>query len=241
MTYLQFHLLFNLPPLLGLLFLQKNQPLHTEELWCLGLIFGAVALFTSPWDNYAAKKGIWGFPPSQHSFKIKYLPIEEYAFFFIQSLLVILSIRFLHGEFPELRKNIETTLTKQQGVAILILLWIWIRIGLFWRKKGRNPKWNYTFHLFYWFSPVVLLQWILGPSVFLTSLPLLLGISLFWGVYYTLADLVATRQGIWHFDEKQIQGYKIHGILPWEESAFFWLTSLLVAQSYLLLLPPSLR
>jgi hypothetical protein len=32
-----------------------------------------------------------------------------------------------------------------------------------------------------------------------------------------------------------VTGYKFGGILPWEEVAFFHLTSLLVAQSYLLL------
>jgi hypothetical protein len=34
---------------------------------------------------------------------------------------------------------------------------------------------------------------------------------------------------------------KLGGVLPWEEIAFFFLTSLLVAQSYLLLLPGDLR
>ena len=58
-----------------------------------------------------------------------------------------------------------------------------------------------------------------------------------FGIYYTLADLVAVRAGTWFFDEKQITGVKLGGVLPWEEIAFFFLTSLLVAQSYLLLLP----
>ena len=39
----------------------------------------------------------------------------------------------------------------------------------------------------------------------------------------------------------KITGVKLGGILPWEEIAFFFLTSLLVAQSYLLLLPEDLR
>jgi len=53
--------------------------------------------------------------------------------------------------------------------------------------------------------------------------------------------LAAVRAGTWFFDEKQITGVKLGGILPWEEVAFFFLTSLLVAQSYLLLLPADLR
>jgi lycopene cyclase domain-containing protein len=62
-----------------------------------------------------------------------------------------------------------------------------------------------------------------------------------FGIYYTLADLAAVRAGTWFFDEKQITGVKLARVLPWEEIVFFFLTSLLVAQSYLLLLPSDLR
>ncbi len=240
MTYLQFHALFNLPPLLLLLFHQKDHPLQPAEYLCLGAIFIAVGLFTSPWDNAAVKKGIWGFPDKQHTFKIKYLPIEEYLFFFVQSLLVILSVRSAYLFFPSLSLHLETSLTPLKGGLTLLLLLLWIFYGRYTKKYPLSPRWNYTFHLFYWFTPLLLLQWIIGYELFPLLIPLLL-LSLAWGLYYTLCDLIATHQGIWHFDSHQIQGYKILNILPWEESAFFWITSLLVAQSYLLLLPPSLR
>ena len=51
---------------------------------------------------------------------------------------------------------------------------------------------------------------------------------------------MAVRSGIWFFDEKQILGIKIAG-LPLEEVLFFLLTSLLVTQSLLLLLPKDYR
>jgi lycopene cyclase domain-containing protein len=81
----------------------------------------------------------------------------------------------------------------------------------------------------------------LAPWLFLGHAGLLAMVTVAFGVYYTLADLAAVRAGTWFFDEKQIIGVKLARILPWEEIAFFFLTSLLVIQSYLLLLPSDLR
>jgi lycopene cyclase domain-containing protein len=61
------------------------------------------------------------------------------------------------------------------------------------------------------------------------------------GTILSLADVWAVRRGIWFFDERQVTGLKFGGILPWEEVAFFYLTSLLVAQSIVLFVPESLR
>ncbi|MES2310054.1 MAG: lycopene cyclase domain-containing protein [Verrucomicrobiota bacterium] len=241
MSYFQFHLFFNLPPLLVLLFLQRHHLPTTPELLCLGVIFVAVGLFTSPWDNHAVKKGIWGFPRDQHSFKIAFLPIEEYLFFFIQTFLVILSVRLAFLELPSITHHLPTVLTPFKGILALILFGGWIAIGKQWKKRSSSSRWNYTFHLFYWFAPMILFQWIIGAEIFSPLLGFLLLLSLGWGLYYTGCDLIATSQGIWHFDENQIQGWRIRGILPWEESAFFWMTSLLVAQSYILLLPVAFR
>jgi lycopene cyclase domain-containing protein len=61
------------------------------------------------------------------------------------------------------------------------------------------------------------------------------------GTYLCLADWYAIQKGIWFFDPKQITGWKIAGEMPWEEAAFFYITSLLVAQTFLILLPATLR
>jgi lycopene cyclase domain-containing protein len=56
-----------------------------------------------------------------------------------------------------------------------------------------------------------------------------------------LADLAAVREGIWEFDEKQILGLKWRNRLPIEEILFFFVSSLLVAQSYVMLVPAAAR
>ena len=82
--------------------------------------------------------------------------------------------------------------------------------------------------------PVVAIQWVLGPDLLAPRLPLIGLVTGLVGGYLTCADLLAVRWGLWHFDERQITGWKLGGILPWEEAVFFFLTSLLVAQSFIL-------
>ena len=62
MTYLGFHLAFNLP-LLAVLFLVSGRGIWPQEMVLVMVgILGIVMTFTSPWDNYAVAKGIWDFP-----------------------------------------------------------------------------------------------------------------------------------------------------------------------------------
>jgi lycopene cyclase domain-containing protein len=121
-----------------------------------------------------------------------------------------------------------------------IVPWLFILFQMRWLRRRGGPCVNYAIHLA-WFLPVIYAQWVLAPFLFLAHIGLLATVTFAFGTYYTLADLVAVRGGTWHFDEKQITGVKLIGLLPWEEVAFFFLTSLLVAQSYLLLLPSDLR
>jgi len=242
MTYLRFHLIFNLPILIVLAAMTGTAPWILNELEAFGLVLLIVMIFTSPWDNLAVKWGIWGFPREKYSFRIGYLPVEEYAFFLLQSINVMLAILAFFHFFPDWLIGQETDV----GVATLICLaasiipWTFIVVRLRRLRRTAGPRVNYATHLA-WFLPVIYTQWLLAPSLFWGHAGLLVLVATAFGVYYTLADLVAVRAGLWYFDENQITGMKLGGILPWEEIAFFFLTSLLVAQSFLLLLPSDSR
>jgi lycopene beta-cyclase len=87
MTYLQFHLLFSFPALAATFFFARRK-MSRVHFWWLAVICGIVFLFTTPWDNYAVATGIWDFGEGKVLFRILYLPIEEYGFFFLQTLIV---------------------------------------------------------------------------------------------------------------------------------------------------------
>jgi lycopene beta-cyclase len=242
MTYFRFHLIFNLPLLLALVALNAPEPWLHEELLAPGLVLLAVVVFTSPWDNLAAKWGIWGFPRERYSLRLGYLPLEEYAFFVLQSANVMLAVRALFHFFPNLLTGQETDPGWLTYICLgaSVVPWAIVAAQFYWLRRKAGPRVNYAVHLV-WFLPVIYAQWVLAPDLFWGHAGLLALVTAGFGTYYTLADLAAVRAGTWFFDENQITGGKLAGLLPWEEVAFFFLTSLLVAQSYLLLLPSDLR
>lgn len=241
MTYWQFHTLFNLPLLLVLALLNALEPWTAGEWTAAGAVLLIVMVFTTPWDNFAAMWGIWQFPKGRYLFRIGYLPIEEYLFFLLQSINVMLGLRAALLYWPELRTGLGTPLVPVQGIQCGVIVAIWVVVGIWYLRHLPPKRHYYAVHLLFWFLPVLVLQWVIAPNLMLAHAGLLAGITLAFGGYYTLADVVAVYGGTWTFDEEMITGHKLGGILPWEEAAFFFLTSLLVAQSYLLLLPATLR
>ena len=244
MTYISFHLLFNAPVILLLIFLPGGTELPHRDWTTMLVVCGIVMVFTTPWDNYAARCGIWSFPKGRYWKKILYLPVEEYAFFILQSVLVMLLCRRLSpvlgglgglGEAPG--EALAWSDPRFVWPAIAFLL-VWIVVGLLLRKRihASHPA-HYAWHLFFWFTPVAVFQWLLAGPILAPQLPLILTVTALAGAYYSLADLVAIRQGIWDFDSAQISGILLARAMPWEEVAFFFLTSLIVAQSYLMILP----
>lgn len=98
----------------------------------------------------------------------------------------------------------------------------------------------YAFHLLAWMLPVVVLQWVVGWRILLANRRAIVWPVLLVGTYLILTDIVAVAAGVWHFDENLILGWRLAGV-PLEEVVFFYLTALLVAQSFLLFLPGRFR
>jgi putative membrane protein len=237
-TYFRFHWIFNVPLLVILILVGWRAPWYAGSVHAMRWVVLAAVVFTTPWDNIAARRGIWGFPPDKYSLRLGWLPVEEYLFFVLQTLNVLFAIRVLFHLYPNWHRMEFTTPTSWTILCLVASVPTWIIIGLQMRQWGRakGSRVNYALHLA-WFLPVIYFQWVLAPNLFGVHAGLLALVTLGFGIYYTIADYIAVRAGLWFFDEKQITGWKIAGVLPWEEVAFFFLTSLLVAQSYLLLLP----
>jgi len=243
MTYAKFHLIFNVPLLLLLAFWPGQALAHPPFFIPCLVLLTVVMIFTTPWDNFAVAKGIWGFPRERFSFRIGWLPVEEYAFFIIQSLHVMLLQVLLLRAFPPAASLLEIDVTAPcVWVPCGLFFGAWIIYGVAKRTLPRRlPRYHYAWHLLYWFLPVILLQWIIAWPIFLTRLHFILIPTLLIGTWLSFADYIAIGKGIWHFDEKQITGVKFRGLMPWKEIAFFYLTSLLVSQSFPMLIPESVH
>ncbi len=245
MTYFRFHLVFTLPLLAVLLLAGIAEWINPLVLGSGLLVLVPVMIFTTPWDNYAAKCGIWGFSEGQYSRKVGYLPVEEYLFFVIQSLqamaLTVLVLKW--GDYHSLESLSDAARGSRLisgGIVFLVCMVLGLLVSAKWRYRA-GGKWHYTWHLFFWFLPVVALQWWIAPDVLLPRWPVLAVVTLMLGTYLSWADWMAIKRNIWFFDHQQTTGVNIGGKMPWEEAAFFYLTSLLVSQSFLILLPEALR
>jgi len=108
----------------------------------------------------------------------------------------------------------------------------------------------YLFHLTAWMLPVAILQWVVGWRILLANRKAILLPTILVGSYLILTDTIAVSLGIWYFDTDLIlaglalnQPPALASFLlapfgvPVEEWLFFYLTSLLCAQSFILFLP----
>lgn len=96
MTYLQFHLLFNLPALVLLGWLARRH-LRVEHLRWIAAVLGIVIAFTYPWDSWAVGEGIWEFGEGRVLARVGNLPIEEIGFFVIETIVVALLVIIMLG------------------------------------------------------------------------------------------------------------------------------------------------
>ncbi|MCW5892838.1 MAG: lycopene cyclase domain-containing protein [bacterium] len=87
MTYGGFLFLFVVPPLLAVLW-RHGWALHRRGWAAMALLLVIVYASTTAWDNAAVAMGLWGFDPQRvWGPHLWYLPVEEYAFFGLQTLL----------------------------------------------------------------------------------------------------------------------------------------------------------
>ncbi|HVF25720.1 MAG TPA: lycopene cyclase domain-containing protein, partial [Anaerolineales bacterium] len=98
MTYFGFLLRFLLIPILIFLFItiwdnQRNKQIpgfrNGRAVWTGIAVHVLLAVvYTTPWDNYLVASGVWYYNPDLVTgLVIGYVPIEEYTFFVVETIL----------------------------------------------------------------------------------------------------------------------------------------------------------
>jgi lycopene cyclase domain-containing protein len=88
MTYILFLFLFVCLPLVGL-GLALRGSLRRQHLTMLIVLATIAVVYTTPWDNYLVATRVWYYNPQLVlNVLLGYVPIEEYAFFILQTFLV---------------------------------------------------------------------------------------------------------------------------------------------------------
>jgi lycopene beta-cyclase len=231
MSYLGFHAVFILPPLLLLAWWTRGRfdRVSPRARWSLPAILAIAFVYTTPWDNYLVARGVWGYGPDRVIGTIGYVPIEEYMFFLLQPLLTGLWLYLLlsnrHATRPPPR---PAAIRAVGGVAYLAVAIAGVLLL-------RSEPGTYMGLILAWAAPVLAGQWAYaGDTIVRHGRAAAIAIAV-PTLYLWVADATAIRLGIWHIAERYTLGPTPFG-LPIEEATFFLVTNILVVQGLLLFL-----
>jgi len=229
-TYLQFHLVFTLPPLLLLAFLTwraaRQGQIPLGGFIALGVHVLLALVYTTPWDNYLVARGVWGYGDDRVLFTLGWVPVEEYLFFIIQTLITGLWVLLLYrraGAGANVSPFSPRASFWLRGVGALF----WLGLAAAGVLALGSDKGTYFGLIAAWAAPVVAFQWAFGGDLLARRWRVVLPAFLVPTVYLWVADRLALGLGIWWIAPEFSSGLHVLG-LPLEEALFFLLTNLLV-------------
>ena len=242
MTYFAFLILFVGPPLAVLTTLNwraRQAPfpprLHAFQPLSVILAHVLVALiYTTPWDNYLVATNVWWYDPALVTgLTLGWVPIEEYTFFIVQTLMTGLWLLWLARKVVPLQGEIPTRPTlRWAGTLMFGFLWL-CSSGIL--VLGWQPG-TYLALILVWALPPIMLQAAFGADLLWNYRRLVLPGFIVPALYLSLVDTIAIRAGTWTIDPAQSTGLHFPGGLPLEEFVFFLVTNLLISFGFVLVL-----
>ena len=244
MTYFGFLLRFLFLPILVFLIItlwdnkrgkQINSFRNGRAVWIAIAVHVILAVaYTTPWDNYLVATGVWYYNPDLVTgIVLGYVPIEEYTFFVVETILAGLWWWFLARRLST--PGNEFTPNKrlvQISSGVLIVVWMIFTYLFFFGAE----KWTYLGIIFFWALPAILPQLLFGADILWHYRRLVFWAIMVPGLYLSLMDIVALSDTTWSISKLQTSGVLFFGILPLEEVAFFFITNVLITFGMTLLL-----
>ena len=243
MTYFGVLLTFVVPPLLILLIIVPRDLwrwLFKREGKVDWLPYIAVLLhvviaviYTTPWDNYLVATNVWWYDPNMVTgVRIGYVPIEEYTFFVVQTLLTgFWTLFLLRYVFNSPLVVVRNQRVRLWAVSVAACVWLLSTIVLLTEWK---PGTYLTLILSWAFIPVVI-QFFYGADLLLANWRLVCMAFLVPTIYLWIVYSLSISSGTWTIDPAQTTGLML-GSLPVEEMLFFLMTNIIIVFGINLLL-----
>jgi len=244
MTYFGFLLRFLLIPILVFLAItlwdnKNNKQIsgfrNGRAVWtAIGIHVLLAVVYTTPWDNYLVATGVWYYNPDLVTgILLGYVPIEEYTFFIVETILSGLWWWFLARRLSppsaEFKPNKPLVIVSS---SFLVLIWIVFTYLFF----SDNQPVTYLSITLFWALPAILPQFLFGADILWHYRKLVTLAILIPGTYLSLMDIVALKDTTWSISPAQTTGILFFGILPLEEVVFFFITNVLIVFGMTLLL-----
>jgi lycopene beta-cyclase len=242
MTYFGFLAVFLFVPIIIFLLITWNDSRrgrlisgfkNGRAVWmAIALHMVVAVIYTTPWDNYLVATGVWYYNPELVTgVLIGYVPIEEYTFFVVETLLTGLWWWYLARRITVSGHFTPSRQTRLFSMVLLALLWI---VALGYLISGWPPA-TYLAITLVWALPPIGLQLAFGADILWRHIRLVTLSIIPMTTYLSLADSLAITSGTWTIDPRQSTGVFI-GSLPIEEAVFFLLTNILIGFGMTLLL-----
>lgn len=244
MTYFGFLLRFLFIPILIFLAItyrdnKNNRPTfgfkNGRAVWsAIGIHILLAVVYTTPWDNYLVASGVWYYNPSLVTGIIfGYVPIEEYTFFVVETILSGLWWWFLARRISQPTSPFRPSKTMRLiSAAVLFAVWVIFTVLFF----SDNRPLTYLSITLFWALPAIFPQVLYGADILWHHRKLVLPAILIPGIYLSVMDIVALNHTTWSISPEQTTGILFFDILPLEEVVFFFITNVLIIFGLTLLL-----
>ncbi|WP_253738441.1 lycopene cyclase domain-containing protein [Halohasta salina] len=227
-TYLQFHTVAMLPPIIGLTLLAWLRPPDHERrrlVSGLAIITALAVIYTLPWDHYLIGRGVWAYGEDVVAGRLGRVPIGEVLFFVLQPILTALWL----ARFPVPTDRPLALSTRQRAAGVGAGLGLGAVGGLLLTAESTL----YLGAIIAWAGPILAIQWGFGWTQLWRcrrTVTLAVGVPT---VYLWILDRTAISLGLWIIAPETTVGIAPFG-LPIEEAVFFLVTNLFVVQGLVL-------
>ena len=190
-------------------------------------------VYTTPWDNYLVANRVWWYDPELVTgITLGWVPIEEYTFFVVQTLLTGLwAVALMRSVFKPAPAFTLSIGVRRLATFVVAIVWL---ISTLFLVLGPASG-TYLTLILSWALLPVLVQIAFGADILLANWRLLLAAILPPTFYLWLVDAIAIAGGTWTISPTQTTGVKA-GPLPLEEMVFFLMTNLIIAFGVTLML-----
>jgi lycopene cyclase domain-containing protein len=194
--------------------------------WLLLVALAFVAVvYTTPWDNYLVATGVWWYDPALVTgITLGWVPIEEYTFFVLQTVMTTLWLLFLAR-----RVRVDSVFIARPGIRMVsagVIGVVWIA-SIILLLSGWKPG-NYLALELSWALLPIGLQLAVGADILWHYRRLVIPAIASTTLYLCGMDSLAIHSGTWTINPELTLGMAVGGVLPIEEAVFFLVTNTLL-------------
>ncbi|KAL0082331.1 Phytoene Synthase/Lycopene cyclase [Phycomyces blakesleeanus] len=223
LTYMEVHLYFTLPVLALLAFLYK--PFFTTKDRFKYIFLCTVAFATaSPWDNYIVYHKAWSYCPECVTAVIGYVPLEEYMFFIIMTLITVTFTSLtMRWTLPSFFIRPETPVFQSVCVRYIPIVGFLTIAAKAWASSIPDSHPFYGACILWYVCPVLALLWIGSGEYMLRRWKAVLFSIAVPTIFLCWVDQYAIARGTWDISRRTSTGIMVLPSLPLEEFLFFLL------------------